>query len=142
MEESYGEVWGLRSICRKNATREGLRRSIEDREIQAANEADERGKEILVEALLEVKQDDDTIIRMLHKYYGLNEDDAEQLIVGERTIYIPCKTLETYLVRTEGFSRDEAYHYIVDSGIIDKLRENRTRWKKSAKDLFTESKKH
>lgn len=125
-----------------DAAKEDVRKNIDDIENRAANDADERGKSILVDALLDVNQGDDTIIRLLQKYYGMSEQEAEQLFISERTINIPCQALETYLVRNEGYDREEARQYIISSGIINKLAETKGLWKKSTKDLYIESKKH
>lgn len=120
-----------------NATKDVVRRH-EDESVQ---EERNNGAVILVEALLEVNVKDDVIIRLIQKYYGLSEREAEELMLSERTIYMPCQELETFLVRSEGYTRDEAFDFICNKGIPDFLRENKESWKLSPSELLSKVKK-
>jgi len=116
-----------------DATRESILRH-EDEVIQ---EERFNGAVILTEALLEAKIKDNEIIRLIQKYYILNEEEAEKLVISERTVNLPCKELESYLVRSEGFTRDEAINFIYEKGIPEFLRENKGSWKLSPGQLLS-----
>lgn len=120
-----------------NATREAVRRH-EDEVVQ---EERNNGAGILTEALIEANVKDDVIIRLVQKYYGLSEREAEELMISERTINMPCQELETFLVRSEGYTRDEAINFIFKKGIPDFLRENKGSWKSSPEELLSKVKK-
>lgn len=65
----------------------------------------EAGISILTAALYESKTKDAEIVRLLQKYYGLRENEAQEQIRIERTINYPCRELESYLMSTEGLSQ-------------------------------------
>lgn len=116
-----------------DATREAILKH-EDEVIQ---EEIFNGAVILTEALLEAKIKDNEIIRLIQKYYILSEEEAEKLVISERTVNLPCKELESYLVRSEGFTRYEAINFIYEKGIPDFLRENKGSWKLSPGQLLS-----
>ncbi|BCJ93599.1 hypothetical protein acsn021_11680 [Anaerocolumna cellulosilytica] len=120
-----------------NATKDVVRRH-EDESVQEERNI---GAGILAEALLEVNVKDDVIIRLVQKYYGLSEREAEELMISERTINMPCQELETFLVRSEGYTRDEAVDFIYKKDIPDFLRENKEYWKLSPGELLSKVKK-
>lgn len=120
-----------------NATREAVRRH-EDEVVQEDRNS---GVGILTEALLEANVKDDVIIRLVQKYYGMSEKEAEEVMISERTINIPCQELETFLVRSEGYTRDEAVNFICNKGIPELLRENKGFWKLSPRVLLSKVKK-
>ena len=115
-----------------NATREVVQRH-EDEFVQAERNY---GAGILIQALFEVNVEDDVIISLVQKYYGFSERESEELMVSERTINIPCQKLETFLVRSEGYTRDEAVNFILKNGILDFLREKKVSWKLSPRELL------
>jgi hypothetical protein len=116
-----------------DATREAVLRHEDD----AVQEERFNGAVILTEALLEARVKDDEIIRLIQKYYFSNEEEAERLLISEKTVNLPCKELEAYLVRSEGYTRDEAIDFIFEKGIPDLLRENKGFWKLSPGQLFS-----
>ncbi|OFK61211.1 hypothetical protein HMPREF2811_03200 [Globicatella sp. HMSC072A10] len=116
-----------------DATREAVLKHEDD----AVQQERYNGAKILTEALFEAKINDDEIIRLLQKYYFLSEEECEKLMISERTVNLPCKELETYLVRSEGYTRDEAVNFIHEKGIPDFLRENKGAWKLSPGQLFS-----
>lgn len=118
-----------------STTRDAVLRH-EDESIQ---EEKNNGVMILTAALLEAKIKDDVIIRLIQKYYGLSEREAEELLISERTINMPCQELETYLVRSEGYTRDEAFNFIFEKGVPDLLRENKGFWKLSPEQLLSKA---
>ncbi|OXS26903.1 MAG: hypothetical protein BI182_12290 [Acetobacterium sp. MES1] len=117
------------------------REVVQKHEDEVVNEERNTGAGILTEALLEAKVMEDEIIRLIQKYYGLSEIDAEELMISERTINIPCQGLETYLVRSEGYTRDEAVDFIFKENIPNILRENKEFWKLSPEKLLLKVKK-
>ena len=120
-----------------SATREAVRRHEDEALLEERN----YGAGILAEALLEAKVKDDEIIRLIQKYYGLSEREAEELMILERTINMPCQVLEAYLVRSEGYTRDEAFDFIIRNGVLALLRENKGFWKLSPEALLSKVKK-
>ena len=84
----------------------------------------------------ESKIKDAEIVRLLQKYYGLRENEAQEQIRIERTINYPCRELESYLMSTEGLSQQEAQDYIIDHGTVDLLQQERGLWKLSPKELL------
>ena len=84
----------------------------------------------------ESKIKDAEIVRLLQKYYGLRENEAQEQIRIERTINYPCRELESYLMSTEGLSQQKAQDYIINHGTVDLLRQERGLWKLSPKELL------
>lgn len=72
---------------------------------ETAQQEREAGISILTVALYELKIKDAEIVRLLQKYYGLRESEAQEQIRIERTINYPCRELESYLMSTKGFSQ-------------------------------------
>ena len=100
---------------------------------ETAQQEREAGISILTAALYESKTKDAEIVRLLQKYYGLRENEAQEQIRIERTINYPCRELESYLMSTEGLSQQEAQDYIINHGTVDLLRQERGLWKTVAK---------
>ncbi len=115
-----------------DATREAVLKHDDE----TAQQEREAGISILTAALYESKIKDSEIVRLLQKYYGLMENEAQEQIRIERTINHPCCKLESYLMTTEGFSQQEAQDYIIDHGTVDLLRQERGLWKLSPKELL------
>lgn len=115
-----------------DTTREAVLRH-EDETVQQEREA---GISILTAALYEAKIKDPEIIRLLQKYYGLRENEAQEQLRIEKTINHPCSELESYLMSEEALSQQEAQDYIIDHGTVDLLRQERGLWKLSPKELL------
>jgi hypothetical protein len=107
-----------------DTTREAVLRH-EDETVQQEREA---GISILTAALYEAKIKDPEIIRLLQKYYGLRENEAQEQLRIEKTINHPCSELESYLMSEEALSQQEAQDYIIDHGTVDLLRQERGLW--------------
>lgn len=103
---------------------------------ETAQQEREAGILILTAALYESKIKDTEIVRLLQKYYGLRENEAQEQIRIEKTINHPCRELESYLMSTEAFSQQEAQDYILDHGMVDLLQQERGLWKLSPKELL------
>ncbi|NCC02103.1 MAG: hypothetical protein EOM34_15795 [Clostridia bacterium] len=115
-----------------DTTREAVLRH-EDETVQQEREA---GISILTAALYEAKIKDPEIIRLLQKYYGLRENEAQEQLRIEKTINHPCSELESYIMSEEALSQQEAQDYIIDHGTVDLLRQERGLWKLSPKELL------
>jgi hypothetical protein len=115
-----------------DTTREAVLRHDDE----TAQQEREAGVAILTAALYEAKIKDAEIVRLLQKYYGLRENEAQEQIRIERTINFPCRELESYLMSTEGFLQREAQDYIIDHGTVDMLRQERGLWKLAPKELL------
>lgn len=115
-----------------DTTREAVLRHDDE----TAQQEREAGISILTAALYKSKIKDAEIVRLLQKYYGIRENEAQEQIRIERTINHPCHELESSLLSTEGFSQQEAQDYSIDHGTVDLLRQERGLWKLSPKDLL------
>ena len=104
-----------------DTTREAVLRHDDE----TAQQEREAGISILTASLYESKTKDAEIVRLLQKYYGLRENEAQEQIRIERTINYPCRELESYLMSTEGLSQQEAQDYIINHGTVDLLRQER-----------------
>ncbi|MBF4807693.1 MAG: hypothetical protein HXK26_03240 [Lancefieldella rimae] len=132
MDKSFGDYLAGAGCFFLDATREAVVRH-EDETVQQEREA---GISILTAALYEAKIKDPEIIRLLQKYYGLREGEAQEQLRIEKTINHPCRELESYLMSEEAFSQQEAQDYIIDHGTVDLLRQERGLWKLSPKELL------
>ena len=115
-----------------DTTREAVLRHDDE----TAQQERDAGISILTAALYESKIKDAEIVRLLQKYYGLRENEAQEQIRIERTINYPCRELESYLMSSEGFSQQEAQEYIIDHGTVDLLQKERGLWKLLPKELL------
>ena len=115
-----------------DTTREAVLRHDDE----TAQQEREAGISILTAALYESKIKDAEIVRLLQKYYGLRENEAQEQIRIERTTNYPWRELESYLMSTEGLSQQEAQDYIINHGTVDLLRQERGLWKLSPKELL------
>lgn len=132
MAKSFGDYLAGAGYFLLDATREAVVRH-EDETVQQEREA---GISILTAALYEARVKDPEIIRLLQKYYGLRESEAQEQLRIEKTINHPCRELESYLMSEEAFSQQEAQDFIIDHGTVDLLRQERGLWKLSPKELL------
>lgn len=132
MAKSFGDYLAGAGYFLLDTTREAVLRH-DDETVQQEREA---GISILTAALYEAKIKDPEIIRLLQKYYGLRENEAQERLRIEKTINHPCCELESYLMSEEAFTQQEAQDYIIDHGTVDLLREERGLWKLSPKELL------
>lgn len=132
MAKSFGDYLAGARYFLLDATREAVSRH-ENETVQQELEA---GISILTSALYEAKVKDPEIIRLLQKYYGLRENEAQEQLRIEKTINHPCRELESYLMSEEAFSQQEAQEYIIDHGIVDLLRQERDLRKLSPKEIL------
>lgn len=92
-------------------------------------------------AMLKEKVPDEKVIQALVKYYGLDYNNAKQIVQREKNISIPSENLKDYLVMDKGYSDSEAYSYLSKNGVRQQLKANtRLRQLKPAQ-LFTELEK-
>ena len=101
------------------------------------NESQDNGIQITTAALYESKVKDDNIIRMLQKFWGIADTDARERLRIEKTINYPCRSVAEYLMSEEAMTQDEADDFIINRGVLDYLREERSAWKLSPKELVS-----
>lgn len=132
MAKSFGDYLAGAGYFLLDTTRKAVLRH-DDETVQQEREA---GISILTAALYEAKIKYPEIIRLLQKYYGLRENEAQEQLRIEKTINHPCSELESYLMSEEALSQQEAQDYIIDHGTVDLLRQERSLWKLSPKELL------
>lgn len=132
MAKSFGNYLVDAGYFLLDTTREAVLRH-EDETVQQERVA---GISILTAALYEAKIKDPEIIRLLQKYYGLRESEAQEQLRIEKTINHPCRELEAYLMSEDAFSQQEARAYIIEHGTVDLLRQERSLWKLPPKELL------
>lgn len=131
MANTTGEYLSRAGAFALDAIRESVRRHDEDVAIESQNE----GIQITTAALYEAKVKDDSIIRMLQKFWGITDSEARERLRIEKTIEYPCRSVAEYLMSEEAMTKDEARDFIINRGVIDHLREERRAWKLSPKEL-------
>lgn len=94
------------------------------------------GLESMIQALIEADVDNKQIKEIVHKYYDIDDEELEYRIRENRTVFVPRRKFEDYLVNYENFSRQEARDYTVKKQFVKKLKDNRQLYKKSDKELF------
>ena len=72
---------------------------------------------------------------MLLKFWGITDSEARERLRIEKTIEYPCRSVAEYLMNEEAMTKDEADDFIINRGVIDYLREERSAWKLSPKEL-------
>lgn len=133
MANKAGEYFSRAGAFALDAVRESTRRHDAD----VANESQENGIQITTAALYEAKVKDDNIIRMLQKFWGITDFDARERLRIEKTINYPCRSVAEYLMSEEAMTQDEADDFIINRGVLDYLREERSAWKLSPKELVS-----
>lgn len=133
MANKAGEYLSRAGAFALDAVRESTRRHDAD----VANESQENGIQITTAALYEAKVKDDNIIRMLQKFWGITDFDARERLRIEKTINYPCRSVAEYLMNEEAMTQDEADDFIINRGVLDYLREERSAWKLSPKELVS-----
>lgn len=133
MANKAGEYLSRAGYFVIDAVRESTRRHDED----VANESQENGIQITTAALYEAKVKDDSIIRMLQKFWGITDSEARERLRIEKTIEYPCRSVAEYLMNEEAMTKDEADDFIINRGVLAYLREDRSAWKLSPKELVS-----
>ena len=132
MNKSFGDyLYGAGSWV-LGATREVISQH-EAESIQAERES---GIATTIAILYEANIKDCEIVRLIQKYYGINEHEVRGLIHIEKTIQHPCRELHIYLMEEEGFSYEEAFQYIIGHHVDEILQRERESWKLSPKELL------
>lgn len=78
-------------------------------------------------ALYDADVDDDEIIRVLNKYWGINRDEAENRLVYEKC-QAAIRELERYL-KMQGFSAIEINQFMKSNNASIKIRHSNELWK-------------
>lgn len=84
-----------------DAVRESARRRDDD----VINESQDIGIQITTAALYEAKVKDDSIIRMLQKFWGITDYEARERLRIEKTIEYPCRSVAEYLMSEEAMTK-------------------------------------
>lgn len=109
---------------------------IADHEQEAVFNEHMLGLRRLIGALFEAKIDDDRILMLTHKYYGISYDDAKHYLNIERNILSKCRALEDYLVNEENYLPNEAIDKINRLNTIQQLINKPELRKYTAKELY------
>ncbi len=89
---------------------------------QAFSEAIEIGIENTVMALIDANVNDDEIIRVINKHWGINQQEAEDRIVFEKQ-QLAISELKRYL-KMKGYSKNEIWQYVITNEAAVKIRNN------------------
>lgn len=118
---------------------EAVRESAYRHDDEVIRENNDYAIMITTSALYESKVKDEIIIKMLQKYWGLTEAEAKERLRVEKTIQHPCNAVADYLMSEEAMTKEEADHIIIYEGVLDYLKEDKTAWKLSPKELLVKS---
>ena len=94
---------------------------------EAFSNAIEIGITNTLAALYDADVDDDEIIRVLNKYWGINRDEAEKRLVFEKG-QAAIRELERYL-KMQGFSAIKINQFMKSNKAKIKIRHNNELWK-------------
>lgn len=93
----------------------------------AFSDAIEIGIKNTMAALYDADVNDDEIIRVLNKYWGINRDEAENRLVYEKC-QAAIRELERYL-KMQGFSSIEINQFMKSNNASIKIRHNNELWR-------------
>lgn len=93
----------------------------------AFSDAIEIGITNTVAALYDSDVEDEEIIRVLNKYWGINRDEAEDRLIFEKS-QAAIRELERYL-KMQGFSSIDIKHFMKSNNVSVKIRHNNELWK-------------
>lgn len=93
----------------------------------AFSDAIEIGITNTMAALYDADVDDDEIIRVLNKYWGINRDEAEERLIYEKR-QAAIRELERYL-KMQGFSAIEIKQFMKTNNASIKIRHSNELWK-------------
>lgn len=93
----------------------------------AFSDAIEIGITNTVAALYDTDVDDEEIIRVLNKYWGINRDEAEERLVFEK-YQSAIRELKRYL-KMQGFSAKEIHQFMLSNNASIKIKRNNELWK-------------
>ena len=113
-----------------------VRDTVTQHEENAVYEERIMGLHRMTAALYEARVDDNEIIRLIQKYYEISFSDAEEVLRNEKWIMHPCRLLEEYLKREQGYSKQEAVNYIIYHNTENKLQEKPELSKYNGKELY------
>ena len=133
MANKAGEYLSRVGSYALDVVRESVIRHNED----VTNESQDIGIQITTAALYEAKVKDDNIIRILQKFWGITDSEARERLRIEKTINYPYRSVAEYLMSEEAMTQDEADDFIINRGVLDYLREERSAWKLSPKELVS-----
>lgn len=94
---------------------------------KAFSDAIEIGIKNTIMALLDTNVSDDEIIRVLNKYWGINQNEAENRIIYEKGC-LTIDELKRYL-KLQGYSDNEIHQFMFSIRASTKIRQNSNLWK-------------
>ena len=117
--ERIKEVMEIGASCLS----ETIKELYDKKSVQAFNDATEIGMSNMIAAMYEAGVDDDLIIKMLSKYWGIEQQDAVQRIVFEKQ-NLCTRELSRYL-QLQGYSESEINTLLRDQRVKIKIRHNK-----------------
>lgn len=94
---------------------------------EAFSDAIEIGIKNTIMSLLDTNVNDDEIIRLLNKYWGINQNEAEKRIIFEKGS-LTIDELKRYL-KLQGLSDNEIHQFMLSNRAAIKIRDNYNLWK-------------
>lgn len=85
-------------------------------------------------ALHEACVDEETIIKLLQKFWQLYEEEAIEALRSEKVIWKPYRDVQSYLTK-EGYDRKAVTKFLSKNNLYRKLKNDPTLWKKSLDEL-------
>jgi hypothetical protein len=116
----FNGIWGL--------LKDSARKWNDDKINAALEVAFWEGVEKTTSTLYEAHVNDEIIISLMQKHWGITEDDATENLRREGTIHYPIRTLKTFLA-SQGFNSWEIEDFIIKNRVFSKLRHDRDLWK-------------
>ena len=124
-EKSSNNAEMIKEVMKKGASClcETIKEVYDKNSVQAFNDATEIGVSNMIAAMYEAGVDDDLIIKMLNKYWRIEQQDAVQRIVFEKQ-KLCTRELSRYL-QLQGYSEGEIHTLLRDQRVGIKIRHNK-----------------
>lgn len=124
-EKSSNNAEMIKKVMKKGASFlcEAIKEVYDENSVQAFNDATEIGVSNMIAAMYEAGVDDDLIIKMLNKYWRIEQQDAVQRIVFEKQ-ELCTRELSRYL-QLQGYSEGEIHTLIRNQRVEIKIRHNK-----------------
>ena len=112
------------------------RKVYEDRADQVFSEAIEVGITNTIAALYDAGVNDDEIVRVINKFWGIHSEEVEERIIFEKQ-YAAKRELKHYL-KMEGYTETEIQQFMISTKAYIKIKHDKELWKlaKSPEKLF------
>lgn len=120
------------------ATHESFVTFLEKREREAAFNEYVLGLERTVSALADVTNNQETMVAILQRYWGLDYSLAREYVHNELRLNAPCRRLERYLENEKNYSEAEAMRYIRENNVRIILRHEPDLSMRDCEELYLE----